>query len=130
MAEPLSASLIMVWGESVSWSMWNKAADWSWVRFELGWEMSDLRRREVVRFMAFRPSRALCVRWQVGGINFEGCVKGCLDVGFAAAQKKFSLTAWIENRCAAYFRGLIATLVGVGMNLNPRDKTSSWVSEN
>ena len=36
MAEPLSASLMMVWGERVSWSMWNKAADWWSVRFELG----------------------------------------------------------------------------------------------
>lgn len=80
--------------------------------------------------MAFRPSRAPGVRQQVGGINFEGCVKGCLDMGLVAARKKFSLATWIENRCATCFKGLVVTLVGMGTNFNPRDKTSNCVSEN
>ena len=130
MAEPLSASLIIVWGDIMSWTMSERVENCSSVKLRLGWEVSNLSRQEVVRLMALRPSRAPGVRWQMGGTNLDGCVKGCLFVGFAVVWKKFSLAAWIENRCSACLKGLMATPPGVGTNLSPCNRTSSCVCEN
>ena len=93
-------------------------------------EWSDLRRVDVVSCMAWSLSHAPTVRWQRGELSVDGKVKGSFDVGFANDQKKLSLAACMENCLEAFFRSLEERTSGVGTNLKPLDRISSWMWEN